>query len=319
MMQTQNMSRDTGLIVIGVIGNVLATVGVVLVNKLLFSVYNFKFMLLLSSFHFVATMSGLHLLRQLGFFTHKPAPFWGIFPLAMSSLGSVAFMNLNLAFNSVGFYQISKLLCIPVTLILQYLFFGQTASRSIQFSLIIILCGVGVATFSDVELNFLGSVFAAFAVLFTTLGQIFTNSKPKELGLDSMQLLYHATPIMTVGMVSMIPFGLVLPGFDPIIGPGSLSEFEWSLPVIGWILVTCVFAFGVNVTNYYVIGKTSPVTYQVVGHLKTCLILVLGFFIFKYPIIWRNVIGISIAVVGMIVYTELKRTETSSAKKPSKV
>jgi hypothetical protein len=35
------------------------------------------------------------------------------------SLGSVAFMNLNLAHNSVGFYQLSKLACIPVTLILE--------------------------------------------------------------------------------------------------------------------------------------------------------------------------------------------------------
>jgi hypothetical protein len=34
------------------------------------------------------------------------------------------------------------------------------------------------------------------------------------------------------------------------------------LCTIGLILVTCVFALMVNVTNYYVIGKTSPVTYQ---------------------------------------------------------
>lgn len=31
---------------------------------------------------------------------------------------------------------------------------------------------------------------------------------------------------------------------------------------------------------------------QVVGHLKTCLILVLGFVVFNYPVIWKNVLGI---------------------------
>ncbi len=46
-----------------------------------------------------------------------------------------------------------------------------------------------------------------------------------------------------------------------------------------------------------------------VGHLKTCLILVLGFVVFHYAVVWRNLFGIAIAVVGMIWYTEQKRQE----------
>eukprot|EP00455_Lapot_gusevi_P023990 TRINITY_DN248_c0_g1_i1.p1 TRINITY_DN248_c0_g1~~TRINITY_DN248_c0_g1_i1.p1 ORF type:complete len:251 (-),score=66.48 TRINITY_DN248_c0_g1_i1:81-833(-) len=232
----------------------------------------------------------------------------------MGSLGSVAFMNLNLAFNSVGFYQISKLLCIPVTLVLQFYMFGDTVSQMVQLSLVVILSGVGIATLSDVELNMLGSIFAAIAVLFTTLGQIFTHSKQKELALDSLQLLHHASPIISVGMFSLIPAGVIFPGFDQITGPNSLANYQWSWSTVGWILITCVLAFGVNVTNYLVIGRTSPVTYQVVGHLKTCLILILGFVVFRYPVIWRNLLGIVIAVVGMIWYTELKRVEGEKKK-----
>jgi solute carrier family 35 protein E3 len=41
-----------------------------------------------------------------------------------------------------------------------------------------------------------------------------------------------------------------------------------------------VFALGVNISNYLVLGKTSPLTYQVLGHLKTVLILILGFTVF---------------------------------------
>lgn len=42
-----------------------------------------------------------------------------------------------------------------------------------------------------------------------------------------------------------------------------------------------MLALGVNISNYLVLGKTSPLTYQVLGHLKTVLILVLGFTVFQ--------------------------------------
>jgi len=59
-----------------------------------------------------------------------------------------------------------------------------------------------------------------------------------------------------------------------------------------------MFALGVNISNYLVLGKTSPLTYQVLGHMKTVLILILGFTVFKKPVDIRNVIGITIAMVG---------------------
>lgn len=51
------------------------------------------------------------------------------------------------------------------------------------------------------------------------------------------------------------------------------------------------------------IGKTSPVTYQVLGHLKTCLVLAFGYILLRDPFNWRNIIGILIALIGMILYS----------------
>lgn len=62
-----------------------------------------------------------------------------------------------------------------------------------------------------------------------------------------------------------------------------------------------------NISNYLVIGKTSPLTYQVLGHLKTILILILGFLFFNKQLDYRNVIGIVVAMVGVIAYTEINR------------
>lgn len=58
-----------------------------------------------------------------------------------------------------------------------------------------------------------------------------------------------------------------------------------------------------NFSTFLVIGKTSPVTYQVLGHLKTCLVLAFGYVLLHDPFSWRNILGILIAVVGMVLYS----------------
>jgi len=79
----------------------------------------------------------------------------------------------------------------------------------------------------------------------------------------------------------------------------------------------------VNFSTFLVIGKTSPVTYQVLGHLKTCLVLTFGYVLLHDPFSWRNILGILIAVVGMVLYsyfctveTQQKNTEVSPQQVP---
>ena len=75
-----------------------------------------------------------------------------------------------------------------------------------------------------------------------------------------------------------------------------------------------------NISNYLVLGKTSPLTYQVLGHLKTILILVLGFTVFEKPLDGRNCLGITIAMMGGSSYTEIKRRQQlKQASLPSKL
>lgn len=66
----------------------------------------------------------------------------------------------------------------------------------------------------------------------------------------------------------------------------------------------------VNFSTFLVIGKTSPVTYQVLGHLKTCLVLAFGYVLLHDPFSWRNILGILIAVVGMGLYSYFCTRET---------
>merc|ERR1719473_1693087 len=103
----------------------------------------------LSFFHFVFTVIWYYLLNLAGAYTQPPPgqgmPQFEKFKVAAAGFASIGFMNLSLNANSVGFYQITKLTIIPVTLVIQAFAYSTHAPAKIKLALSILLGGVGVA------------------------------------------------------------------------------------------------------------------------------------------------------------------------------
>lgn len=70
------------LTVVGVVGNIVSVVGVVLTNKYVIS-GGFRFTMFLGFTHFLVTWMGCFTLLQLGVFTYRPVPFWKVLPVAV--------------------------------------------------------------------------------------------------------------------------------------------------------------------------------------------------------------------------------------------
>jgi drug/metabolite transporter (DMT)-like permease len=81
-----------------------------------------------------------------------------------------------------------------------------------------------------------------------------------------------------------------------------------------FIVLSCSIAVCVNFSTFLVIGTTSPVTYQVLGHLKTCLILSFGYVLLRDPFTFRNVAGILVAIFGMGLYSFFSVSESRDKK-----
>jgi len=216
---------------------------------------------------------------------------------------SIGFLNLSLGFNSVGFYQMTKLAIIPCTILLEVLFFSKIFSRNIQLSLLVLLLGVGIATVTDLQLNVLGSVLSLIAVFTTCISQIMTNTIQKKFEVSSTQLLYQSSPYQAGILLVSGPF------LDGLLTNQNVFAFNYTPQILIVISVSCLIAISVNFSTFLVIGKTSPVTYQVLGHLKTCLVLAFGYILLEDPFRWRNVCGILIALIGMILYSFFRSSE----------
>ncbi|KAG2548431.1 hypothetical protein PVAP13_9KG184600 [Panicum virgatum] len=278
--------------VAGALGlSVTSSVAIVICNKYLISTLGFFFATTLTSWHLMVTFFTLYVAQRLRFFEPKPIDARTVISFGLLNGISIGLLNLCLGFNSVGFYQMTKLAIIPFTIVLETIFLNKKFSQSIKASLMVLLLGVGIASVTDLQLNLLGSIIAALTIAATCVGQI------RRLKVSSTQLLYQSSPYQSAVLLVTGPF------VDKLLTKRDVFAFNYTVEVVAFIALSCSIAVCVNFSTFLVIGTTSPVTYQVLGHLKTCLVLSFGYIILRDPFSARNVAGILIAIFGMGLYS----------------
>lgn len=70
-----------------------------------------------------------------------------------------------------------------------------------------------------------------------------------------------------------------------------------------FILLSCALAVFCNMSQYLCIGRFSATTFQVLGHMKTVCVLILGWVLFDSALTLKNILGMLLAIVGMLVYS----------------
>ncbi|RZS24545.1 hypothetical protein BHM03_00057624 [Ensete ventricosum] len=180
----------------------------------------------------------------------------------ISSLGfpfGLSFVSHPLCFVfslSLSLSTMTKLAIIPFTVLLETVFLKKNFSKDIKFSLLVLLIGVGIASVTDLKLNLLGSILSGLAIATTCM----TNTIQKRFKVSSTQLLYQSSPYQAAILFVTGPF------VDQLLTKRSVFAYSYSLLVLVYSPPHHFYC------TFLVIGTTSPVTYQVLGHLKTCLL-----------------------------------------------
>ncbi|MBA0863449.1 hypothetical protein Goshw_021261 [Gossypium schwendimanii] len=278
--------------------NVISSVGLIMANKQLMSPtgHAFAFATTLTGFHFCTTaLIGL-VSNATGYTTKKNVPLWELLWFSVVANTSITAMNLSLMLNSVGFYQISKLSMIPVVCFLEWLLNGKHYSSKVKMAVVVVVIGVGVCTVTDVKINAHGFVCACVAVLSTSLQQISIGSLQKKYSIGSFELLSQTAPIQALSLLLLGPF------VDYFLTGKLLASYKISSAAFFFIVLSCSLAVFCNISQYLCIGRFSAVSFQVLGHMKTVCVLILGWMLFDSELTLKNILGMSIAVNGMIIY-----------------
>jgi len=284
--------------------NTLATIAIVFTNKAIFTDPSLKLVQLsFAAFHFFVTWFTLFVLSrpQLAYFTPRRASIRDMIPLSIAMGLNVVLPNLSLAYSSVTFYQVARILLTPVVAIMNYVLYQSTLPRKAIIALIPACTGVGIVSYYDSlptgsgdvkPTTGLGVIFAVCGIFASSLYTVWIASYHRKLQMNSMQLLFNQAPVSVVMLLYVIPFVDVFP--------------EWKeLPVNRWALIAMsgIFASLINISQFFIVAKTGPVSSTVVGHVKTCTIVALGWMSSGRTVGDKSIIGIFMALGGIIHYS----------------
>ncbi|KAF2156463.1 hypothetical protein K461DRAFT_291377 [Myriangium duriaei CBS 260.36] len=293
--------------------NIISTVAIVFINKSIFAAPSFnQAQFIFASYHFILTylllslLSSAHpLLVSIKQFERRHASVVSIFPLAASMSLSVTFLNTSLAFCSVPFYQTVRVLLTPVVAAINYLFFAKSIPSQAAFMLIPTCAGVGFMAYSDTKgaaatggqtTSLFGAFFALTGVFISSIYTVWIGTYHRKLDMSSTQLL-HSQSLLGGFMLAVAG---VLSGKIP-----DFAAFDtrmWQMMFLSGLCATFL-----NLSQFRVIAMAGPVAGTVVGHVKTITIVLLGWSISGKAVNQGSIIGIVVAIAGIIAYTAAEK------------
>jgi solute carrier family 35 protein E3 len=278
--------------------NIGSVVAIVAINKAIYRT-GFKFPSTLMAFHFACTYCFVLAMRKRGVFESKFVHWRVYIMLGMSMAAAVGLVNMSLVHNTVGMYQLLKFLAVITTVTIEYFYKGKTYRFAVYAALVLLVVGVSTSTVSDVKMSATGLAYGLVGAVAVSWYQVYNKAVQTDYAVSALQLLEYEQPCSAFWCL-----GLALATDDV----GSLGGVTWSAPLIGMLLLSGAMAFLVNLSSFLIIGKTSPVTYAVVGHAKTLLLFAAGFTFFGETVSPKQGFGLCIAVGAMVWYTQLTTT-----------
>lgn len=281
--------------------NFVVSCTIIWANKFVY-MGGFKNNVCMTALHFFVTFLGLEICARFGAFERKWVPVRKVLPIATAFCGFVVFNNFSLQYNLVGVYQLWKVMTTPAIVVIQSVFYGMQLPLREKVTLIPICIGVVCATAGEFRTNVTGTVFALLGLFSTSFYQIMVKTEQQALQLDAWQLLYLQAPLSCVMLL------LIAPVCEDV---GALASGSYTTSTWFWLGVTAVLAFLVNLSIFIVIRRTSPLSYNVLGHGKLCTILLSGFLFFGEEPTSVRLLGISLALFGIFAYTYVKLNPVS--------
>ncbi|KAF2566627.1 hypothetical protein F2Q68_00025719 [Brassica cretica] len=170
-------------------------------------------------------------------------------------------------------------------------------------TLVPVVTGVVIASGGEPSFNLFGFItcIAATAAraLKSVLQGILLSSEGEKL--NSMNLLLYMAPI---AVVFLLPATLIME--KNVVGI-TIALARDDFRIVWYLLFNSALAYFVNLTNFLVTKHTSALTLQVLGNAKGAVAVVVSILIFKNPVSVTGMLGYSLTVCGVILYSEAKK------------
>lgn len=240
--------------------------------------------------------------------TNRFKTFIRLLILSGSFSAFITFSNLSLQYNTIGTYQLIKLQVPPLLMFIEWIQlrlklnssllteekFARDYSSTVLIAFSIIVLGTLVNTYSDLYFHPLGVTYACISVICNALYQALVQG-------DKASSIYERTRFL---QIQTIISGFLLCPCLPFVE--STLDHNWDL-FSQWNILILVFicgllAFLVNSSVIWCIKDDAAIGYNMVGQLKTLLIVFVGSALFGELLTIKQIISILFTTAGCLIY-----------------
>lgn len=237
--------------------------------------------------------------------------FAAILPLAVAHAMGNLLTNVSLGKVAVSFTHTIKALEPFFTVVLSALFLGERPNIWVISSLVPIVGGVALASFTEASFNWLG-FYSAMASNITNQSRNVLSKKlmvNKEEGLDNINLF---SVITLICFILLVPAALLIDGvkFTPSYLQSAASQGLNVRELCVRALVAGICFHTYQQVSYMILGKVSAVTHSVGNCLKRVVVIVSSVIFFQTPISPLNSFGTALALTGVFLYSRVKQLKS---------
>ncbi|KAJ8305323.1 hypothetical protein KUTeg_015868, partial [Tegillarca granosa] len=249
-----------------------------------------------------------------------------IIPLAFGKFISSVSAHISMWKVSVSYAHTVKATLPLFTVILSRILLGEKQTYPVYFSLLPIIGGVLIATLTEVSFDIVGLGSALIATvgfsvqtIFSKKLQLFKNffSKNsflkllstctyaeclKETGLHHLRLLVLLSRLATLCFLPM----WFLFDFRKILHQERMVEENKMFAPVFLLLLDGFFNMLHNIFAFTVIAMVAPLSYAVCNATKRIVIIGASLVFLRNPVTTANIIGMIIAVFGVLLYNKMK-------------
>ena len=194
----------------------------------------------------------------------------------------------------------------PVAVLVVSFCTGLEKVTFLEVLIVTVICtGVAIASVGETNFSWIGFIFQSLAICFESSRLVLTNILMKQLKLDPLSSLYYIAPLC---LCFILPAHLYF----------EFSKLPWDVMLTtkfaGVMLASGGVAFSLNVAVVVLISNTSALTLTLAGIVKDILLVFLSIAIFNSPVTPLQYFGYGIALIGLNVHKEYKKSPETAAK-----
>ncbi|XXQ38588.1 Sugar phosphate transporter domain-containing protein [Plasmodiophora brassicae] len=286
----------------------VVSIALTLLNKALFYSFAFSQTRILGLGQFVSAIVFLQAFSAYGLVTLPRFSIdvvGQIWPLSASYLIMVVCGFAAMRGTNLVMFGVLRRTGIILVLVLEYVLLNNRPTRLVVMSTVVMVLGVVVAGAADLSYDPVGYLFAFITNLATAIYIVLIKFYKETLNLDAFGMLFYnailSTPVLVV--ISLFNHDFA-----------DMADFEDINNAAFWcvFILSCSLGFAINYSVFLNTSVNSPLTQTVTGQLKDILVLLLGVVIFRdTPFSALNAFGVTLSVIGSIVYASVKYGEMS--------